>query len=222
MSAMRLRPFDWPTDPTKLSRLSIVGCGTAYSAGLIGKYWIERFAGLPVEIDIASEYRYREPPLAAGELTVFISQSGETADTLACLRYARDHGAKAVAIVNVATSSIARLADAAAPTLAGPEIGVASTKAFTCQLATLACLAISLARARGAMDVGREQELIGELIATPGLLAETLKLEPQLEAMAHKLSRATSVLYLGRGTAYPLALEGALKLKELSYIHAEG
>ena len=222
MSAMRLKPFAWPTDPTKLSRLSIVGCGTAYIAGLIGKYWIERFAGLPVEIDIASEYRYREPPLAAGELTIFVSQSGETADTLACLRYAKDRGAKAVAIVNVATSSIARLADAAAPTLAGPEIGVASTKAFTCQLATLACLAISLARARGAMDVGREQELIGELIATPGLLAETLKLEPQLESMAHKLSRATSVLYLGRGTAYPLALEGALKLKELSYIHAEG
>jgi len=222
MSAQRLKPFAWPTDPTKISRVSIVGCGTAYMAGLIGKYWIERFARLPVEIDVASEYRYREPPLAEGELSIYISQSGETADTLASMRYAREHGSKTVAVVNVATSSIARLADAVAPTLAGPEIGVASTKAFTCQLATMACLAIGLARARGAMDEAREQELVGELVAVPGLLAEVLKLEPQVEAMAHKLTRARDVLYLGRGTAYPLALEGALKLKELSYIHAEG
>ena len=222
MSAQRLKPFPWPTDPTKISRVSLIGCGTASMAGHIGKYWIERFARLPVEIDIASEYRYREPPVVEGELTIFVSQSGETADTLASMKYAREHGAKSIAVVNVPTSSIARLADALAPTLAGPEIGVASTKAFTCQLAALACLAIGLARARGAMDEAREIELIGELIATPGLLAETLKLEPHIEAMAHKLTRASDVLYLGRGTAYPLALEGALKLKELSYIHAEG
>jgi len=189
---------------------------------MIGKYWIERYARLPVEIDVASEYRYREPPVDKGGLTIFISQSGETADTLASLRYAQDQGAKTIAVVNVPTSSIARLADARAPTLAGPEIGVASTKAFTCQLAAIACLAIGLGKARGALDDAAEQALVTDLIATPGLLAEVLKLEPQVEAMSHKLARARDVLYLGRGPVYPLALEGALKLKELSYIHAEG
>ena len=222
MAAHTLKPFAWPTDPAKIARVSIIGCGTAYMAGLIGKYWIERFARLPVEIDIASEYRYREPPLSEGELTIFISQSGETADTLASMRYAEERGAKSVAVVNVPTSSIARLCDALAPTLAGPEIGVASTKAFTCQLAAMACLAIGLAKARGAIKEAREHALIAELLATPGLLAEALKLEPQLETIAHKLTRARDVLYLGRGPAYPLAMEGALKLKELSYIHAEG
>jgi len=222
MAAQRLKPFAWPTDPAKISRLSIIACGTAYMAGLIGKYWIERFARLPVEIDVASEYRYREPPIEADGLAIVISQSGETADTLASLRYAKAKGAKTIGVVNVPTSSIARLSDAAAPTLAGPEIGVASTKAFTCQLAALACLAIGLARARSALDEAQETALIGELIAAPGLIADTLKLEPQLEPIAHKLSRARDVLYLGRGPAYPLALEGALKLKELSYIHAEG
>ncbi len=222
LSAQRLRPFAWPIDPTAISRVSIIACGTAYMAGLIGKYWIERFARLPVEIDVASEYRYREPPVEKNGLAIVISQSGETADTLASLRYAKAQGAKAIGVVNVPTSSIARLADAAAPTLAGPEIGVASTKAFTCQLAAMACLAIGLARARGAMSEAQEKALIDELVAAPGLLAEVLKLEPQIEHIAHKLARARDVLYLGRGPAYPLALEGALKLKELSYIHAEG
>jgi len=222
MAAQRLKPFAWPTDPAKISRVSIIACGTAYMAGLVGKYWIERFARLPVEIDVASEYRYREPPVEKDGLAIVISQSGETADTLASLRYAKANGAKTIGIVNVPTSSIARLSDAAAPTLAGPEIGVASTKAFTCQLAAIACLAIGLARARGAMTEAEEAALVGELVATPGLLAQALKLEPLLEPIAHKLARARDVLYLGRGTAYPLALEGALKLKELSYIHAEG
>jgi glucosamine--fructose-6-phosphate aminotransferase (isomerizing) len=222
MGAQRLKPFAWPVDPDALRRISIVACGTAHVAGLIGKYWIERLARIPVEVDVASEYRYREPPVDEGGLTIFISQSGETADTLASMRYASEQGSKTLAVVNVPTSSIARLADALAPTLAGPEIGVASTKAFTCQLAAMACLAMSLARARGALSEARESELVGELIATPGLLAEALKLEPALERIAHKLARARDVLYIGRGPAYPLALEGALKLKELSYIHAEG
>ena len=222
MAAMRLKPFAWPVDPKTLSRLSIVGCGTAYMAGLIGKYWIERFARLPVEIDVASEYRYREAPVGRNGLTIVISQSGETADTLASLRYVKENGSRTVGVVNVPTSSIARLTDAAAPTLAGPEIGVASTKAFTCQLAVMAALAISLGRARGAIDEAAETSLIGELILTPGLLAEALRREAEAEALAHAVARVRDVLYLGRGTSYPLALEGALKLKELSYIHAEG
>jgi glutamine---fructose-6-phosphate transaminase (isomerizing) len=222
MAAMRVRRFAWPADPKRLTRLSIVGCGTAYLAGFVGKYWIERFARLAVEIDVASEYRYREAPVEKGGLTIFISQSGETADTLACLRYVKDNGSKTIGVVNVPTSSIARLTDAAAPTLAGPEIGVASTKAFTCQLAALAALAICLGKARGMVDEKEEEALVSELLATPGLLAEALKLEPAAERLARSIARARDVLYLGRGSAYPLALEGALKLKELSYIHAEG
>jgi glutamine---fructose-6-phosphate transaminase (isomerizing) len=222
MAAMRLKPFAWPADPRKLARVSIVACGTAYMAGLIGKYWIERFARLPVEIDVASEYRYREAPVDDGGLTIVVSQSGETADTLASLRYVKEKGSKTIGVVNVPDSSVARLTDALAPTLAGPEIGVASTKAFTCQLAALAALAIGLGKARGTIDEAGEAALLGELVATPGLLAEALKLEPAAEKLAHAVARARDVLYLGRGTAYPLALEGALKLKELSYIHAEG
>ena len=222
MAALKLKPFAWPADPKRLTRLSIVGCGTAYMAGLVGKYWIERLARLPVEIDVASEYRYREAPVDEGGLTIVVSQSGETADTLASLRYVKDRGARTVGVVNVPDSSIARLTNAAAPTLAGPEIGVASTKAFTCQLAVLAALAISLGKARGTIDEAAESALVGELVATPGLLAQALKLEPAAETLAHAIARARDVLYLGRGTAYPLALEGALKLKELSYIHAEG
>jgi glutamine---fructose-6-phosphate transaminase (isomerizing) len=222
MAALKLKPFAWPVDPTRLTRLSIVGCGTAYMAGLVAKYWIERLARLPVEIDVASEYRYREAPVDQGGLTLVISQSGETADTLASLRYVKERGAKTIGVVNVPDSSIARLTDAAAPTLAGPEIGVASTKAFTCQLAALAALAIALGKARGAIDEAAESVLVAELVATPGLLAEALKLEPRAEKLAQAIARARDVLYLGRGTAYPLALEGALKLKELSYIHAEG
>ena len=222
MGDQSLKPFDWPVDPKSLRRISIVACGTAYMAGMIGKYWIERFARIPVEVDVASEYRYREPPVDKGGLTIFISQSGETADTLASLKYAKEQGAKTLAVVNVPTSSISRLSDARAPTLAGPEIGVASTKAFTCQLAAIAALALSLAEARGTLGAAESAALVGELVATPGLLAEVLKLEPALERMSHKLARARDVLYLGRGAVYPLAMEGALKLKELSYIHAEG
>ena len=222
MGAQKLKPFDWPLDPRSLTRVSVVACGTAYMAGMIGKYWIEKFAKLPVEVDVASEYRYREPPIDKGGLVIVVSQSGETADTLASLKYARDNGARSIAVVNVATSSIARLADATAPTLAGPEIGVASTKAFTCQLVAMASLALALGRARGVLSEAEESRLVGELVATPGLVAETLKLEPAIEKIAQKLAQARDVLYLGRGTAYPLAMEGALKLKELSYIHAEG
>jgi glucosamine--fructose-6-phosphate aminotransferase (isomerizing) len=222
MAAQRARLFAWPVDPAELTRITICACGTAYMAGLIGKYWIERFARLPVEIDVASEYRYREAPVDPSGVTIVISQSGETADTLASLRYAKEGGSAIVGIVNVATSSIARLSDSLAPTLAGPEIGVASTKAFTCQLAVMAALAINLARARGTLAEEEEAALIAELIAAPGLIAQVLKLEPAIEAIAHSLAKARDVLYLGRGAAYPLALEGALKLKELSYIHAEG
>ena len=222
MATLKLKPFAWPADPTGLKRLSIVACGTAYMAGLVAKYWIERLARLPVEIDVASEYRYREAPVDDGDLTIVVSQSGETADTLASLRYVKERGVKTVGVVNVPDFSIARLTDVAAPTLAGPEIGVASTKAFTCQLAVLAALAIALGKARGTIDEVAELALVSELVATPGLLAEALKLEPAAEKLAHVIARARDVLYLGRGTAYPLALEGALKLKELSYIHAEG
>jgi glucosamine--fructose-6-phosphate aminotransferase (isomerizing) len=222
MGAQRVRPFAWPADPAKLSRLTICACGTAYMAGLTAKYWIERYARLPVEIDVASEYRYREAPVDPAGVTLVISQSGETADTLASLRYAQERGGKIVGVVNVPTSSIARLSDSLAPTLAGPEIGVASTKAFTCQLAALAALAISLGQARGTLDEARAAALVAELTAIPGLLAQALKLEGAVEPIAHTLARARDALYLGRGTSYPLALEGALKLKELSYIHAEG
>ena len=211
-------PFDWK----KLKRLSISACGTAFYAGLVAKYWFERFAKLPVEIDIASEFRYRGAPLEAGDLAIFISQSGETADTLATLRYAKEHKQHVLSVVNVTTSTIARESDAVMPTLAGPEIGVASTKAFTCQLAVLACLAIAAGRARGELSEKDEQNLVRALIAVPGLMAQALALEPQIEQLAHTLAKVHHVLYLGRGTSFPIALEGALKLKEISYIHAEG
>ena len=197
-------------------------CGTAYYAGLVAKYWFERFARLPVEIDIASEFRYREAPLQPGGLAIFVSQSGETADTLATLRYAKEQKQHVLAVVNVPTSTIARESDVVMPTLAGPEIGVASTKAFTCQLAVLACLAVAAGRARGVLSVDDEKKLVRALIEVPGLMAEALKLEPQIEVLARELKESRNVLYLGRGTSFPLALEGALKLKEISYIHAEG
>ena len=215
-------PFDLAFDPKALTRVTISACGTAYYAGLVARYWLERFARLPVDIDIASEFRYREAPLADNGLMIVVSQSGETADTLAALRYAKSHGQHILSIVNVETSTIARESDTVAQTLAGPEIGVASTKAFTCQLAVFACLALALGRARGVLTEEREKELVAELVATPGLMAEVLKSEARLEPVARDVARASSVLYLGRGPAYPLALEGALKLKELSYIHAEG
>ena len=211
-------PFDWK----KLKRLSLSACGTAFYAGLVAKYWFERFAKLPVEIDIASEFRYREAPLEQGDLAIFISQSGETADTLATLRYAKQHQQHVLSVVNVPTSTIARESDVVMPTLAGPEIGVASTKAFTCQLAVLACLAIAAGRARGELSAADEKNLVRALIEVPRLMAEALALEPQIEKLAEGLAKVRDVLYLGRGTSFPIALEGALKLKEISYIHAEG
>ena len=223
MTAERVRlPTALPFDFRAVNRVSISACGTAYYAGLVAKYWFERFARLPVEIDVASEFRYREAPLAPGDLALFVSQSGETADTLASLRYAREQKQHTLSIVNVPTSTIARESEAVMPTLAGPEIGVASTKAFTCQLAALACLAIAAGRARGTLSEAEERKLVGGLIGIPRHISEALALEPQIEALARDLAKSRDVLYLGRGTAYPIALEGALKLKEISYIHAEG
>ncbi|MEE7475314.1 glutamine--fructose-6-phosphate transaminase (isomerizing) [Methylobacterium hispanicum] len=211
-------PFDFAT----LSRLSITACGTAYYAGLVARYWFESLARLPVEIDVASEARYREAPLERDGLTLVISQSGETADTLASLRYAKAQGQHTLCVVNVPTSTIARESSAVLPTLAGPEIGVASTKAFSCQLTVLLCLAIHAGRARGVLSAERERALIDALITVPGLMAEALTREAEIEVLAREVSKARDVLYLGRGTSYPMALEGALKLKEISYIHAEG
>jgi glutamine---fructose-6-phosphate transaminase (isomerizing) len=211
-------PFDFST----LLRTSIAACGTAYYAGLVAKYWFERFARLPVEIDVASEFRYRNAPYSDGNLAIFVSQSGETADTLATLRYAREQGQHALSVVNVPTSTIARESDIVMPTLAGPEIGVASTKAFTCQLATLACLAVAAGRARGILSEADEHNLVRAFVEVPRLMTEALALEPTIEKLARDLAKSKDVLYLGRGTSYPLALEGALKLKEISYIHAEG
>jgi glucosamine--fructose-6-phosphate aminotransferase (isomerizing) len=209
-------------DFASLDRLSITACGTAYYAGLVGKYWFERFARLPVDIDIASEFRYREQPLAPGGLSIVVSQSGETADTLASLRYARSQGQSVAAVVNVRESTIARESDVVLPTLAGPEIGVASTKAFTCQLSTLLALALAAGVARGHVSPADEAKLVRAMSEVPRLMSAALRLEPQVEALARELAKVGHVLYLGRGTSYPLALEGALKLKEISYIHAEG
>jgi glucosamine--fructose-6-phosphate aminotransferase (isomerizing) len=211
-------PFDFRT----LQRASIAACGTAYYAGLVAKYWFERFARLPVEIDVASEFRYRNAPYSNGNLAMFVSQSGETADTLATLRHAREEGQHVLSVVNVPTSTIARESDIVMPTLAGPEIGVASTKAFTCQLATLACLAVAAGRARGILNEADEHNLFRAFVEVPRLMTEALALEPQIEKLARDLAKSQDVLYLGRGTSYPLAMEGALKLKEISYIHAEG
>ncbi len=223
MAAERIAlPVKLPFDFKNLERISIAACGTAYYAGLVARYWFERFARLPVEIDVASEFRYREAPLSPNGLAIFISQSGETADTLATLRYAKEHKQHVLSVVNVPTSTIARESDVALPTLAGPEIGVASTKAFTCQLAVLACIAIAAGRARGVLSEEDERKLVRALIEVPRLMAEALKLEPTIEHFARDLAKCRDVLYLGRGTSYPLALEGALKLKEISYIHAEG
>ena len=222
LSAVRVRlPEKLPFDFSKVSRLTISACGTSYYAGLVAKYWFERLARLTVDIDIASEFRYREPPLERGGLSIFVSQSGETADTLACLRYVKAHDQHSLSIVNVATSSLARESEAVALTIAGMEVGVASTKAFTCQLAVLASLALAAGLARGVIDPANETRLVEALNHLPGLMAEVLKNEHQFERLARDLSKARDVLYLGRGTSFPVALEGALKLKELSYIHAE-
>jgi glutamine---fructose-6-phosphate transaminase (isomerizing) len=211
-------PFDFAT----LSRLSLSACGTAFYACLVAKYWFERWARLPVDVDIASEFRYRETALDPGGAALFVSQSGETADTLATLRYCRAQAQHILSIVNVRESSIARESDAVLPTLAGPEIGVASTKAFTCQLTVLACLAIAAGKARGVIGPALEVELVQALSEVPGHMATILRDERPYETLAHRLSKAHDVLYLGRGSSYPIALEGALKLKEISYIHAEG
>ena len=223
LSRMEARlPEGLPFDFKDLNRVVITACGTAYYAGLVAKYWFEKLARLPVDIDIASEFRYREAPLERGGLALFISQSGETADTLASLRYCREQGQHIASVVNVQESTIARESDVVLPTLAGPEIGVASTKAFTCQLAVLASLAVAAGRRRGVLSADDEAKLVRALSEIPKFMVEALKIEPETERLARSLAKASDVLYLGRGSSFPLAMEGALKLKEISYIHAEG
>ena len=215
-------PDDLPFDFAKVSSLTITACGTAFYAALTAKYWFEKIARLPVEVDIASEYRYREAPLDKNGVTIVISQSGETADTLAAVRYSLSQGHKVVAIVNVPESTIARESSAVLRTFAGPEIGVASTKAFTCQLSVLACLAVAAAKARATIDASEEQRLVKALIGLPRIMSGMMAMEGHIEDVARKIAVARDVLYLGRGVNYPIAMEGALKLKEISYIHAEG
>ncbi len=223
MAAERISlPVKLPFDFKDIQRISITACGTASYAGYIAKYWFERLARVPVELDVASEFRYREAPLRKGDLAIFISQSGETADTLAALRYAKSQGLHTLSVVNVPTSTIARESETVLQTLAGPEIGVASTKAFTCQLMVLAATAIAAGKARGELSDADEAGLVHGLIEIPRLMAAALTTEPQIEKLARDIAKCKDVLYLGRGTSYPLALEGALKLKEISYIHAEG
>ncbi|MEP7240993.1 MAG: glutamine--fructose-6-phosphate transaminase (isomerizing) [Devosia sp.] len=211
-----------PFDFAKVSRLTISACGTAYYAGLIAKYWFERYARLPVDVDVASEFRYREPPVAEGSAALLISQSGETADTLAALRYCAGHGQHILSLLNVIESTIGRESAVVFPTLCGPEIGVASTKAFTAQLTALASLVIAAGVARGSIDRATEAELVRALVALPSAVSQALATEGQIEEIAKQLSKAKDVLYLGRGQMFPIAMEGALKLKEISYIHAEG
>ncbi|BDW81976.1 glutamine--fructose-6-phosphate aminotransferase [isomerizing] [Erythrobacter sp. Dej080120_24] len=219
-NSVALPQFDF--DISGIKRLTIVACGTSYYAGLVAKYWFEQFARVPVDIDVASEFRYREPVLEEGGLALFISQSGETADTLAALRHCKAEGQTIGVVVNVPTSSMAREADLLLPTHAGPEIGVASTKAFTCQLAVLAALAAHMAVKKGRMTREQEKEVVGHLLETPAALNAALAHDDDIAAMAPLIAPARDVLYLGRGQDFPLALEGALKLKEISYIHAEG
>jgi glucosamine--fructose-6-phosphate aminotransferase (isomerizing) len=205
----------------KATRLTISACGTAYYAGLVGKYWFEKLARLPVEADVASELRYRDPVYPSDGVALFISQSGETADTLAALREAKSQGQMTIAIVNVPESTIAREADLVLPTFAGPEIGVASTKAFTCQLSVLVCLAIAAGRARDTLSPAAENAHVSTLLEVPRHMVDALKQESRIEAMGQEMAKARDVLYLGRGVNFPISLEGALKLKEISYIHAE-
>ncbi len=213
---------DMDFDLTQIRRVTIVACGTSFYAGMVAKYWFEQFARVPVDIDVASEFRYREPIMEDGGLALFISQSGETADTLAALRHARAEGQKIAVVVNVPTSTMAREADLLLPTHAGPEIGVASTKAFTCQLAVLAALAANLARAKGRMTDNEMRDIVAHLQEAPAALNDALEKNEAIEAIAPLIAPARDVLYLGRGLEYPMAMEGALKLKEISYIHAEG
>ena len=209
-------------DFSQVDRLTLVGCGTAFLAASVAKYWFERLAGLPCEVDIASEFRYREPPLSPQSWAMFVSQSGETADTLAALHYCRDKVARTVGVVNVGTSAIARESDIALPILAGIEVGVASTKAFTCQLAVLAVLALKAAHDRGRLDDAGLAAHVADLLAVPGLVSQAVAAGDDCRRIASWLAEAQDVLFLGRGGLYPIALEGALKLKEISYIHAEG
>lgn len=218
----RLAPLDAAIDFAAVSSVQMVACGTAAYAAQTASYWFNQMAGLPAHVEVASEFRYREPPLPQGGLALFVSQSGETADTLAALRYARSQGQKILGVVNVPESSIARESDLFVPTLAGPEIGVASTKAFVCQLTVLAILAAQAAKQRGLLSSEAEADFVQALSELPRLIAETLALEPQIAKIARDLADATDVLYLGRGPMSALAMEGALKLKEISYIHAEG
>ena len=211
-----------PFSLAEVPKMTLIACGTSFHAAMIGKYWLEGIAQVPVEVDIGSEFRYRGAAMPAGGVALFISQSGETADTLAALRYARERGQRILSVVNVPESTIARESDAVLKTYAGPEIGVASTKAFTTQLAVLACVTISVARARGAIDHAAEARLVAALVEVPARAAEVLNHDERLRALAREVAEARDVLYLGRGTSYPIALEGALKLKEISYIHAEG
>lgn len=209
-------------DLAGINRVTIVACGTSFYAGMVAKYWFEKFARLPVDIDVASEFRYRDPVLEPGGLALFISQSGETADTLAALRHCKENGQTIAVVVNVPTSSMAREADLLLPTHAGPEIGVASTKAFTCQLSVLAALAAHMAVKRGRIDKAEEAEIVRHLIEVPACLNAALDRDEDIAAMAHLIAPARDVLYMGRGQDFPIAMEGALKLKEISYIHAEG
>ncbi|MBA3511396.1 glutamine--fructose-6-phosphate transaminase (isomerizing) [Sphingomonas sp.] len=224
-----VRPFEGevalPTgelDLAAIDRVTIVACGTSFYAGMVAKYWFEQFARVPVDIDVASEFRYRQPVLEPGGLALFVSQSGETADTLAALRHARSEQQRIAVVVNVPTSSMAREADLLLPTHAGPEIGVASTKAFTCQLAVLAALAANLARAKSRLSRDEEKTIVAHLQQAPAAINAALGHDDEIAGMAHLIAPARDVLYLGRGPDYPMALEGALKLKEISYIHAEG
>ncbi len=211
-----------PFELTTVPKITIIACGTAYYAGMVGKYWLEQTARIPVEIDVASEFRYREPPLPKGGVALIISQSGETADTLAALRHCKSQGQHVVAVVNVPESSIAREADVVLPTYAGPEVGVASTKAFTTQLSVLAGFAIAAARSRATIDATTEVQLVSALLSVPAAMSAVLQQAPKLQAIAEKIAQARGALFIGRGSAYPMALEGALKLKEITYIHAEG
>jgi glucosamine--fructose-6-phosphate aminotransferase (isomerizing) len=211
-----------PFDPAQIPSITIVACGTAYFAGLVAKYWFENLARIPVDVDIGSEFRYRTPPLPVGGLGLFISQSGETVDTLFPLRYCKEHGQHILSVVNVPESAIARESDAIVQTLAGPEIGVASTKAFTTQLTVLAALAVAFGVHRGTLDHAREEEIMNALLEVPAKVSEILGLDEHIHAIAQTLIPVRDVLYLGRGPNFPIALEGALKLKEISYIHAEG
>jgi glucosamine--fructose-6-phosphate aminotransferase (isomerizing) len=211
-----------PFDPAKVPRLTMTACGSAFLAAQVGRYWIEQYARIPVDADVASELRYRNPPLSEGGAAILVSQSGETADTMAALKLLRDNGQKILSVVNVPESSMARESDATVLTVAGPEIGVASTKAFTAQLAVLACLAIGMGRARRVLTTLDEGRLTQALLALPHTAALVLDKDAEIRALAAEVAKARDVLFLGRGSLFPIAMEGALKLKEISYIHAEG